>query len=243
MRYLLTAFITVVALFAPVKSGVADMRFSYDIIMWNSTIAEASIIEKDNKRYRGKQVTKLFGTLKTKERWKKVKNLNNGMISVIAKSGYAVQTTTNINNNGKSKDYTFDYKAYYARGFKTQDNKSRRILVKSRHKSFHDGLSWLQHVRGLDLRPDYKFNFEVFNLGRFYDVSGVVESTEQVWTPLGEKESHRIRFKITTRRRGKLKSVASTVWISADPQRIPVQMMMTTKLGLAKILINKIEKY
>jgi hypothetical protein len=239
MRYLLMILI---ATLLPLES-IADVRFSYDIIMWNSPIAEASIIERDNKRHRGKQVTKLFGTLKTKEKWKNIKNLNNGMASVISENGYAVQTTANINNNGKSKDYSFKYKSYQVKGYKKQNDKKRKIFAKSRHEHFHDGLSWLNHVRGSNLHQNHKFSFDVFNLGRFYKVSGTVDAVEKVATPLGEKESYRIGLKITTRRRGKLKSIGSTVWISTDSQRIPVQMVMSTKMGLAKVLLNKIEKY
>ncbi len=245
MKYSLLFFslVFVIASFFIGGSACADTRFTYNIIMWNSPIAEASIVERDNKRYRGKRVTKLFGTLKTREKWKNVKDLNNGMVTIIDHGGFALQTSANINNGGKSKEYSFSYHPYQAVGYKRQGNKKQNILRRTRHKHFHDGLSWLQHVRQSDLHPDKTFGFEVFNLGRFYKVRAVVQAVENVKTPLGDKKSYRIKFTMSRNIKGKRKTTNSVLWISADDRRIPVQMLTPTKLGLAKVLINKVEKY
>ena len=224
---------------AQAKEKPKKERLTYNVKIMNANAAEATIITK-NSRHRGKNVKKVYGTLKSKPRWKKIRSVENSAVSVIGKDRYPRRTEISLNNHTSGKKYvhTINYSGRTIHGTKTYVHKKKfKTYVVPTKAHTHDVISWVPYLRHVNYRVGERFQFEMFSGNRLYSAHCKTIGTADLLTDIGIVTAYKVSVQIF--RGGRLYQKA-TLWVSADSRRIPLMFSMNTKYGRTSVEITQI---
>ncbi len=214
-------------------------RLTYNVKIMNANAAEATIITK-NDRHRGKSVKKVYGSLKTKPKWKKIRSVDNSAVSVIGKNRYPRRTEISLHNRTSGKKYvhTINYRGRTIHGTKTYVHKKKiKNYVVPTKVHTHDVISWVPYLRHVNYRVGERFQFEMFSGNRLYSAHCKTIGTAELFTDIGIVTAYKVSVQIHRDGRPYQKA---TLWVSADSRRIPLMFSINTKFGRTSVEISQI---
>jgi hypothetical protein len=232
---------------APALPFAPGEQFGYDVTVLGAKAGSGVLKVSAPKTWKGKKVTPVAVVLKSEGFWANAYPAHDKMLSLLTSDGGIVPVHSELvgTRKDRKRNYKldFDTAAGKVSGMRidVKDGKthSRKLLGKV-PVGTHDMLSWLFHVRTLDLEPGDTFSF-VGHSGNFlYDVDLKVTGTEDVWTPAGFVEANRIDVTVTRQNNRKL-SKSGYVYIGTDARRLPVKGGFEFTLGKVEAVLSSIE--
>lgn len=104
----------------------------------------------------------------------------------------------------------------------------------------HDLLSIVYYLRTLDLKIGDEFCLDIYANRRVWRLSGSVAGEEWISTPAGKFKTWRLSGKAQRTDRP-ASSREIHVWISQEPDRIPVAALGEIDLGAARVLLTRVK--
>ena len=205
-------------------------KLNYTIKVMNSDFAKASLYSSGNK---------VFGELKTNERWGAVFPMDNKIASLLSESYFPIETELSLCQRKKSSLYEISYTSGRIDVIKTSRGRETRRTRKSQSRN-HDLTSWLFQVRhNVKNNPDKLMTFKVFSGNKIYDVNLVPLPEENIMTPLGMKTAKPYNIVVTRpiRFRQEMK-----MWFDTTGTFAPLRATGKAKIGGFEIMIESIER-
>lgn len=168
-----------------------------------------------------------------------------------------------IRENGKERTYKVRYKdrAFTATVIKTVKGKKARNFDRAIPRGTYDALSWFYAMRAKPLKNKDKYTFVVFDGWKMSRLHVRVVGRDKIWTPMGYYKSVKLdidreivsshwtgdaktkdkgRKGVTLKTRIKPKYLA-TLHVTDDDIRVPVRLLMTSKMGDSDFRLIKYE--
>jgi len=218
----------------------AKEMFVYDINVLNAKAATAIMTYKHD-NYKDKKVLKLFGILETKGNWKEIYPLYDQMVSIVDKNAFPIQSSMDFNRRKKKQVFSLSFGSRRIKGTKKVDDQKERAILRRMSVPTHDLLSWVNYLRTFELKLGKPFNFRIFSGNRFYKVTAVPTKIEDVWVRSGLIPAYKIEASISSFRKRKKFNKKAEVWISADEEKLPLQMIFNLTLGEIRVILTDIK--
>lgn len=229
---------------APPTHYIPGERLTYDIHVVGAYAGTGTLSVGESRRWKGKNVTPLLGELISKDFWKNVYPVNDKIVSLIGKDNAPVRTEMQIREKNLKRDLIirFNGKQNKATGTKKRGEGKKRNFKKRVPNKAQDMLSWLFHIRTLDLEEGKKFALVGFSGNFVYDIRIQVKGKEVVWTKLGEKEGFVLKTTITRRGGRKPFKKLATFWIGTDEKRTPLKLAVDFSMGHVEAFLSNISR-
>ena len=218
----------------------AKERFTYDINVLSANVARAVMIYKPD-THGTQDVLKLFGTLETKDNWDRIYSVHHKVASIIAPNDFPILSEMELDKNKKKKFYTLYFGPEGIAGLKRAEGKKEKLISEQTALRTHDLLSWVNYLRTFELKLGKPFNFRIFSGNRFYKVTAVPTKIEDVWVRSGLIPAYKIEASISSFRKRKKFNKKAEVWIGADEEKLPLQMIFNLTLGEIRVILTDIK--
>jgi len=205
-------------------------KLNYTIKVMNAGFAKASLYSSGNK---------VYGEIKTNEKWNSVFPMDNKIASLLNDSFFPIETELSFRQRKHSSSYEISFVKNSIEVIKRSGNKETKKLRRAALQT-HDLTSWLFQVReNVKTDPDKLMSFKVFSGNKTYDVNLVPLPIESLTTPLGDKTAKPYNVVVTRpiRYRREMK-----MWFDTSGSFAPLKAAGKGKVGSFEVMIESIEK-
>lgn len=205
-------------------------KLNYTVRVMKSDFAKATLYSSDDK---------IYGEIKTNEKWKSIFPMDNKIASRLDSSSFPMETELSFCQRKKLSLYDIKFMEGAIRVVKSKNGRETTKTRKTNSKT-HDLASWLYYVRGIVKKePDTLVSFKVFSGNKTYDVNLIPLPQETLKTPLGEKVAKPYKIVVTRPVRYKKEM---KIWFESSGVHTPLRITGKAKLGSFEIMINSIEE-
>ena len=205
-------------------------KLNYTVHVMKSDFAKATLYSSGDK---------IYGEIKTNEKWKSIFPMDNKIASRLDSSSFPIETELSFCQRKKLSLYDIKFMEGAIRVVKSKNGRETRKTRKTNSKA-HDLASWLYYVREIVKKePDTLASFKVFSGNKTYDVNLVPLPEEILKTPLGEKVAKPYKVVVTRPVRYKKEM---KIWFESSGTHTPLRITGKAKLGSFEIMISSIEE-
>ena len=150
--------------------------------------------------------------------------------SLVNRSNFStVRYDKHLNERGKRKDDTTIIDAAHGVAIRRRPNKFDETLPVP--QPVFDPLSFVYHLRVLDLEPGRTHRFTVVADGKVYTLEANVTGREHIDTPLGPFQTVVVEPRMQSGGIFKDEDSRMTIWYSDDERHLPVRIRSEVKVG------------
>lgn len=220
-------------------------KISYDLIVMGAKAGEGVLQVGKRRKHHGRTVLPLLGTMKSSTFFDNVYQVRDTMASllIVGRRMFPIHTEFKSERKGVQREYAYEFMPRQGKvtGNRVRidgEERTEKALDAKAPPYTQDVLSWIYHMRTVDMTKGKKFSFRTHSGNWLYTAKCSVDDVEKIWTKLGHMDAFKVKMNVTRTGDTKFKQNA-VVWYSADDDRIPLRITFEFSLGKGEAILTE----